>query len=295
MRDVVESKVCNSDIKKIQEKLLGILVYFKEFCEENGLRFYLAGGTCIGAARHQGFIPWDDDIDVFMLREDYEKLCELWPLKADLSRFSCVRSDDKINIHHSATEIKDNHTTFINRHSVDLDIHHGIMIDVIPLDGVAPHRFTEMTQIIYAMVYCLFVFQRLPEHKGKLTYYASKIALGLIRSPKLRYKIWKFCEKRLSRFSLEDCSMVASFGEGVTIMRQHFPKEWFRDMDTVLPFEGYEMPVAKDYDQYLRISYGDYMELPPEEERVFRHDISFMDLDHSYLQYKGIKYCVNKK
>ena len=123
-------------IQEIQSKLLEILLYFQKFCQENGLGFVLAGGTCLGAVRHKGFIPWDDDVDVFMLRDDYEKLCRIWDEKADTEHYSCVRSNDQFNIRHSATEIKDNNTTFINRHSVDLDIHQGLMIDVIPLDAV---------------------------------------------------------------------------------------------------------------------------------------------------------------
>ena len=70
-------------IQEIQSKLLEILLYFQEFCQENGLGFVLAGGTCLGAVRHKGFIPWDDDVDVFMLRDDYEKLCRIWDEKAE--------------------------------------------------------------------------------------------------------------------------------------------------------------------------------------------------------------------
>lgn len=283
------------DIKQIQQKQLEILVYFRDFCRENGLNFFLAGGTCLGAKRHQGFIPWDDDVDVFMLRDDYERLRGIWEEKADTEHYGYVRSCREFNIHHSATEIKDNNTTFINRHSKDLDINQGIMIDVIPLDAVAPGKITQITQVIYAMAYCLFNFQRLPEHKGKLTFYASELALNLIRSDSLRYKIWKFCEKRLSRFDVKNCRYVASFGEGVAIMRQQFPVEWFTNMDTLLTFEGYDMPVAKNTDQYLTISYGDYMQLPPEEDRVFRHNIYFMDLNKSYKHYKGIAYCVDEQ
>lgn len=284
----------DNGIEKIQEKLLSILLYFSDFCHENNLKFFLAGGTCLGAVRHQGFIPWDDDLDVFMLRDDYEKLKELWPRCADTERYSYVRSCEAFNIHHSAAEIKDNNTTFINSHSVDLDIHHGIMIDVIPLDAVAPTKWSEFMQVIYSMAYCLFNFQRLPDHKSRLTYYSSKIALGIVRSDKLRYRIWKYCEKRLSRFSVKNAKCVASFGEGLGIMRQHFPVSWFENQETMLCFEGNDMPVPKDYFEYLRISYGDYMTLPPEDERVFRHNIFFMDLDRSYLDYKGIKYCVKK-
>ena len=81
-------------IQEIQSKLLEILLYFQKFCQENGLGFVLAGGTCLGAVRHKGFIPWDDDVDVFMLRDDYEKLCRIWDEKADTEHYSCVRSND---------------------------------------------------------------------------------------------------------------------------------------------------------------------------------------------------------
>ena len=81
------------EFRKWQLKLLEILVYFSEFCEAHDLRYYLASGTCIGAVRHHGFIPWDDDVDVAMPREDYNKLCELWERDADKTKFVCCKSD----------------------------------------------------------------------------------------------------------------------------------------------------------------------------------------------------------
>lgn len=280
-------------VRDIQNKMLNILVYFRDFCDANNLRFTLCGGTCLGAVRHGGFIPWDDDVDVFMLREDYEKLQELWEKHADTERYSCVRSNETINIHHSATEIKDNNTTFINKHSVDSDINHGVMIDVIPIDGIPESKWKKYFQMINSMVYCCFNFQRLPERKGKLTYYATKIMLGVIRSSKIRYELWKGAERRLSKYGTEKCATVASFGEGTAIMRMRFPTWWFRDVKYV-DFEGYSMPVPHDTDEYLKISFGDYMQLPPEEERVVRHSAVFIDLENSYKKYKGIHYCVGK-
>ena len=288
------SSAQNVPVRQIQNKMLDILVYFKEFCDANGLKFTLCGGTCLGAVRHGGFIPWDDDIDVFMLREDYEKLQELWEKNADTSRYSCVRSNETINIHHSATEIKDNNTTFINRHSVDSDIHHGLMIDVIPIDGIPESGAKRFFQMVNSMIYCCFNFQRLPEHKGKMTYYATKIALDVFRSPKVRYWIWKGAERRIAKYGTETCGLVASFGEGTSIMRMRFPTEWFRE-PVLMDFEGHPMPVPSNVDEYLKISFGDYMQLPPEEDRVARHSAVFIDLDHSYKIYKGIHYCVNEK
>lgn len=280
-------------VQEIQNKMLEILVYFDKFCTQSGLRFCLCGGTCLGAVRHKGFIPWDDDVDVFMLREDYEKLQELWEKHADTSRYSCVRSNETINIHHSATEIKDNNTTFINKHSVDSDINHGIMIDVIPIDGVPASKIKQFAQMVDSMIYCCFNFQRLPEHKSKIVYYATKLALAIFRSPKVRYKIWKSAEHRISRYGTENCKQVASFGEGASIMQMRFPTEWFKDVK-YMDFEGYPMPVPGNVDGYLRISFGDYMQLPPEEDRVARHNAIFIDLENSYTKYKGIHYCSGK-
>jgi len=279
--------------RKIQDKLLEILLYFQQFCEEHELQFVLAGGTCLGAVRHQGFIPWDDDVDVFMLRDDYERLGQLWDRYADTERYACVRSNELYNIHHTATEIKDSNTTFINRHCVDLDIHQGLMIDVIPLDAVAERPLPRLAQIANGMLYCAFNFQRLPEHKSKIFYYMTKAALSIVRSPKTRYRIWKREEELLSQYRIATHPLVASFGEGLAIMCQRFPKEWFLNPGTAM-FEGHEMPVPADVDSYLTISYGDYMTLPPEEERIPRHDTVFMDLEHGYKQYRGIKYCVKK-
>lgn len=286
-------KINEKNIKEIQGRLLEILVYFRDFCDEHGLGFVLAGGTCLGAVRHGGFIPWDDDIDVFMLREDYEKLKDLWEHHADTSRYSYLRSDQHLNIRHSATEIKDNNTTFINSHSRDLDMHHGLMIDVIPLDGVA-RGLSKYYQIYRGLLFCGYNFQRLPQHKGGLTYFITKIGLSLVRSDKRRYRIWKKAEDELSKYSVENHDLVASFGEGLRIMRQTFPKEWFIN-PSYLDFEGYSMPVPSDTHSYLEISYGSYMELPPEDQRQARHDISFMDLDNGYTKYRGTEYFTEKK
>lgn len=281
------------EIGQIQEKLLGILVYFQKFCNEHQLKFVLAGGTCLGAVRHQGFIPWDDDIDVFMLREDYERLGELWDKYADTDHYSLVRSDSRVNIHHSSTEIKDNNTTFIQEHSVDQDINQGLMIDVIPVDQVANGTFKQMWQMLHSMVFCCFNFQRLPNHKGKVTYYATKLALTLIPSFKLRYYIWKSAENKFIKLGDSNGEMVASFVEGATIMRQRFPRKWLEE-PAYLSFEGHDMPVPADYDAWLTMSYGDYMQLPPKEERVFRHNFVYADMNNSYTKYKGVYYCKNE-
>ena len=281
-------------ISALQQKMLEILLYFQSFCRENGLSFTLCGGTCLGAVRHGGFIPWDDDVDVFMLREDYMRLPALWQARADTTRYTCVRSDDRVNIHHSATEIKDNHTTFINRHSVDADIHHGVMIDVIPLDGIPRGCLRQWLQRLDGMLYCCFSFQRLPEHQSNWVRYATALALFLVPWPRVRWRIWHGAERRLSCYGTSVPQKVASFGEGLSVMSLQFPTEWFR-CPAELSFEGHPMPVPTEVDAYLRQTFGDYWKLPPPEERLPRHDTVWQDLQHSYLAYKGVHYCTKQK
>lgn len=285
----IGSKVVST--QEIQKKLLSILIYFDTFCKEHHLPYVLAGGTCLGAVRHKGFIPWDDDVDVFMLRKDYEKLSDIWNKYADTSRYTFVRSNEKLNIHHTAGEVKDNHTTFINRHSIDVDMHHGLMIDIIPVDNVAKSILAFGWQVVMALQYAGFNFQRLPDHKSKFVYYLTKVALTVIKSPKARYKLWKSAEQIIISLGKNNSGKVASFGEGLAIAKQHFPKEWFENPE-FLEFEGHMLPVPADYDRYLTISYGDYMQLPPESEKVARHNAAFIDLENSYEKYRGIEYCI---
>ncbi len=288
------SKNPNYEIKAIQQKMVETLFYFQDFCETHDLHFTLAGGSCLGAVRHQGIIPWDDDIDVFMLRKDYEKLIQLWNKYADTSRYSCLRSNDQYNIHHAATEIRDNHTTFITTYTQDLDINQGVMIDVIPIDYVANSIFKRYKQIFYALLFACFNFQRLPKHKSGFTKKLTQIALTLVKSFDKRYKIWKHCEDRFIKLGKKNNGQVASFIEGLKIIRQVFPEEWITE-PSYLDFEGRKMPVPQDYHQWLKMSYGDYMTPPPLNDRDLRHDIIFADMDNSYLKYKGIYYCMNLK
>lgn len=280
-------------IRILQRKSLEIFLYFKEFCEKHNLSFYLCGGCCIGALRHKGFIPWDDDIDIFMPREDYEKLSVLWNKEADVARYSYCRSNDKMNYRHTDTTIRDNNTTFINEHSRNLDINHGLMIDIIPLDGCPDSKLQRFTQIFYAMVYSLFNAQRLPDRQGIFIRKASKIILAIIRSPKVRYKIWTSAEKQMTKYKIKDCNYITELVTGLRYMKLKYPKALF-EKAVYKEFEGLQVPLPEGYDQYLKMAFGNYMDFPPESERVPKHNAVYIDLNESYKKYKGIYYCVEK-
>ena len=278
------------DIKLLQNKSLEIYEYFNHFCQTNQLRHFVLGGCAIGAVRNKGFIPWDDDIDVFMPRPDYEKLIKIWNKKANSSRFSLCKTDLTHNYHGCATFIKDNNTTFINEHSKNEDINHGFFIDVIPLDGCPKSKIKRIFQIIFAMIYSLFYAQRLPNNQGFFIRYLSKFILGLIKSQKSRYKIWQFCEKQMTKYDYDTSDYITELVTGLKGLFHRHPKEIFSKIISV-PFENTEIYLPIGFEQYLKRVFGNYLALPAEKDRIPKHKPYFIDLNNSYKKYKGIYFC----
>ena len=128
-----------TDLKAIQARSLEMVEYFVAFCKEHNLLCYLCGGGAIGALRNKGFIPWDDDLDFFMPRKDYEKLAELWPRYAEERYFLSKSNKDFVDRNLFIT-IHDKETTCIKPYQQDLDLPHGLALDVLPLDNVSKHQ-----------------------------------------------------------------------------------------------------------------------------------------------------------
>lgn len=268
----------SQDLRKLQLKSLEILLYFKDFCEKHGLLFYFCGGCCIGAIRHKGFIPWDDDIDVFMPREDYEKLFELWDKFADTQRYACQRTTKDKFMGNIMTTIVDKKTTVVRPWQKGKDGHKGVMIDVLPLDGCAPKGIKRKMQMFWSMIFSLYCSRMVPVNHGKAIAFVSTILLSLAVGDNLKYRIWKFAEKQMSKYKISDCEYITELCAGPHYMKNEYPKEIFREA-VYKEFEGYQMPLPVGYDRYLKIAFGDYMQLPPEEKRKAHHDVVYFDLE----------------
>lgn len=290
MKELISVKAFSpEELRKWQLKLLEILVYFRDFCEEHQLRFTLAAGTLLGAVRHNGFIPWDDDLDVQMPRKDYEILIELWNKDADLSKFRCERTDINKCVKFPMTVARSMDTTCIYDHSVNEDICQGLKIDIEFLDGVPAGRFSRFINVIYAKLIALLRAGRIPNRKSKAVKLMSKLILVVLPSNKVRWRISRLLEKRLMKYDFDgEYEYVRYLG---TPMR----KKSSYDGVVYVDFEGYRMPIPKGYDEILKAYYGDYMQLPSKDKRKPAIDnIVFYDLDHSYLNYKGMYYCTRE-
>ncbi|MGI6227545.1 MAG: LicD family protein [Peptococcales bacterium] len=284
----------NIKLRDLQLKSLEILVYFKEFCMEHGLTFFLCGGACIGAVRHKGFIPWDDDIDVFMPRDDYNRLGELWNKYADTDRYSYCITNKEINLRHCVATIRDNNTCFIRDYQADLDINHGIRLEILPLDGCPESKIQRLIQIGWAFIFHLFNREATSVGFSKFVGKISSFILKIIRKRESRYKIWKYAEKRMTKYPInESTKYITELCSPYRYMKIRYPAKIFKEQSWLM-FEGHMMPVPIGYDEYLRMAFGNYMELPPIEERVPKHNTVYIDLNNSYKEYKGIYYCVEK-
>ncbi len=269
-------------LRKLQLKELDTLVYFKEFCDKNNLLFYLCGGCCIGSLRTGGFIPWDDDIDILMPRDDYEKLYKLWDNDKH-ERFKLLRTDEKIFTGNIFTTIVDTETTCVKANQAHLDIPFGIMMDIFPIDGCPKGKFKRTMQKLNAMIYSLFLAQIVPENHGGIMALGSKFLLSIVKSPKAREKKWRNAERRMSKYKISDCEYITELCEGVHSMQPEYPKEWFASA-VYREFEGLQMPIPVGYDPYLKKAFGDYMKLPPEDKQKPHHDMILVDTERSYKE-----------
>ena len=286
----IKQKISKEELRQVQKKSLDMAIYFRDFCRENNLKFFLCGGCCIGAIRHKGFIPWDDDVDVFMPRDDYEKLGEIWGKKADIKRFYYCREDEVHHYRNLFATINDNNTTFIKVHQAELDINHGIVLDILPLDGYPNSKVSRACQVFWATIYSIFCAQISPINHGKLANLVGNLILKCVPSDKFRFKIWKFAEKKMTKYKIKDCNYITELCSGPLYMKKKYPKVAF-DKAVYFNFEGEQMPVPAGYDEYLRIAFGDYMKLPPKEKQVPHHDVVFCDVLNCYKKYRGVYYC----
>ena len=280
-------------IADLQDKMLDILKYTINICDQNNLTYWVVAGTLLGAVRHGGFIPWDDDLDIHMPRQDYERL---WKLKGKdrTGRYVLCRTTKNRNYHHRVMQMVDTETTFIHTRCADEDIEHGVYIDIIPIDVCPENKIAQIAQMFHASLFSIYNIQCKPEYNGnKAMAVITDIMLRILPNKKLRYKVWKSEEKRMLKYSFDKKYASSKYLKVITAtmkeLKHPFPKEWFGNRK--IAFEDIEVNIPSNAEAYLTAMYGDYMQLPPEEKRVVRHNTIYIDLNTPYKKYKGIYYC----
>ena len=267
-----------NDLQRVQ---LEILTELDRVCEENGLTYYLAFGTCLGALRHKGFIPWDDDIDVLMSYEDTRKLIQL--NDQFQSRYFVQSRETDSEYQSIALRVRDSETTLIEKEEEGLDINHGIYVDVYPFYTAPKHKMALLVNIWKSYLYRILVANRVPYNHGNLMKAATKMVLDTYGKKNREKKIRKL-EKDLS--SVKDGDEILDYyGQDISYFSAiTYPKVWF-GKPKKLEFEGKLFNGATEPELYMEKRYGDYMKLPPVEDQVHHHTYVYMNANLPYKEY----------
>lgn len=264
------------DIAHIHSVLLKLLLDFDELCRANGIRYFLGGGTLLGAIRHEGFIPWDDDVDVMMLREDYDRFCALDRDRIPSHLFIQTHTTDPY-YHGDMAKLRLNDTVYSTEFSAKTPkMHQGFFIDVFAHDRTAKTPAAQKRHIFLTRLIRSAIF-----HKWEGTpmqfYGRHKLACALTSAVKraMPMRCLEGLRERIFKMYRTSASPWLYDGMGQHITHGVFPASW---LDTVeyRRFEGHMLPVPGEYDNYLKFSYGDYMQIPEESSRIF-HNIKEMD------------------
>ena len=253
-------------LKHLQQVEFKILKYFIEICEEHDLTYFLYAGTLLGAIRHQGFIPWDDDIDVIMFRQDFEKLNEI--LENDMDekyRFFNVLNEE--TYHYTWGRLTLKNTLFKEWWGDQVDYTPNIFIDIFILDNVPRNKFKKFFHkwasfsLNMLTSYAIIKYKndsKLKEIIQHTIYYILKVL------PISSTTIKKKCVDSFSKYQHEDCDEVCDF-PSENMMQMSFKTDWIPLKRA--KFEDIEVNIPNNYDKILRMDFNEYMELPPEESR----------------------------
>ena len=282
----------------LQLEILDIYKVVKKICDDNNLRYFALGGTCIGAIRHRGFIPWDDDMDLIMPRKDYDLFIKIAnrELPDHIELFDGSRS---LHCDFPFLKVHNSKTTFVSSLVKEFpDSYTGVHVDIMPFDGVPPSGIARKyyTRSIELLNHFSnrrkFGYYAVPEDVRHKLLYRLSLQYFKINHPNHAMNLLKL----LVRTCRYDNSRSLIFSWFHHINGMIFNKTDFEDCVEV-PFEDTVVRVPKGYDNYMRTQFGDYMSLPPEHEQVGSHQQgSIVDLHRSYKLYaKDLDESANRK
>ena len=264
-----------SDIKIIQDKILSILKEFISICKDNNLTYYALGGTLLGAVRHKGFIPWDDDIDIGMPREDYEKFKK----KASnaLPENYKFLSEDTSNYKKAFSVIRDDSTKIIMNYSNE-EQEESLWIDIFPLDGMPTNplkkKYHSYRYLYTRMMVQLSQFNSLVNQKKENRPWLEKVIIRIANVIKIEKVVsFSWAQKKYLQ-TIKKYSFNESFAgnyTGAYKLREIVPSDYF-GQPVLLQFEDLKLSCPHKFREYLTAIYGaDYMQLPPEDKRNQHH------------------------
>lgn len=256
--------------------LLGILVEFNSLCEQLGVQYMLAYGTLLGAVRHKGFIPWDDDVDIMMTREEYEKFIDRYHFEED-ARYKFISKEIDSEYFSPLAKFYDDNTFLIQKYGQRENKNYGIYLDVFIIDSMPDNpreaeRFVKKAENI-RFLWAMSVKDFSAGSRNLFTKVARMPLIFFCRivGQKFFMKKYDSLAQKYRDKGTNHCGVVI-YGEG--FKKEYFPNGLYDDIDNV-EFEGYYFPAPRDFHSYLYQMYGDYMMIPKDCDRKVHPNDAF--------------------
>lgn len=265
-------------LRKLQLTQLEILKVVDCFCREHHLKYSLYAGSLLGAVRHKGFIPWDDDLDVCMPRSDYNQFIALWE-QTNPNGYILQNKENTPAFWQSFSKIRKDHTTFLQEQREAGQYHTGIFLDVFPLDRIPDGGINRRLFKWHCMKYQLLTREFIPPRAGTVVRVGSSLILACTPERR-REKVRQNELKKITQYNGQRNLEVAAI-ETMASLEKTFASDML-DTYTELPFEDGTFMCFSKWDAYLSRKYGDYMQLPLEEERAWKHHPIIIDFTHNY-------------
>lgn len=260
-------------IDDIQRLSLEIMKDVHDFCVKNNIKYTLQGGSLIGAIRHKGFIPWDDDLDIAMPRPDYERFVKLYKSSNGYTVISREGGDDSVDI--LFARVCESEKTICKTISPWCKANTGVWIDVFPLDG-APNDLKQVEKKVnkWRKLWAITLHQRIAKNPFSNCHSIKRIIGKLVYVPYLLYgDLIGRLNNEIKQIDFGSTSKYSNFSFLQYGIRECHRCDVISDR-ILVPFEDYSFYVMKGYDEALKEKYGDYMQLPPIEDRVRKHSIN---------------------
>lgn len=258
-----------AEIRDVQMVILGIFKEILRICEDNHISYFIACGTALGAVQHGGFIPWDDDLDIGMTRENYNKFLKIAPSVLPNDLFLQTVDTDPESIFYF-TKVRKSGTKFVEKYCRNLKMHHGIYVDIFPFDNISDDETLRKKHYKKVNFWSNIFISKcitgtsVPQHGivGKLKI-ATRLVTHFILKPVPKHYLYTKLDLVRQQYNSTQCKKISYVGaEG-----EQLPLSDANDPQKIL-FEGIEVKCPKNIEKYLEKRYPNYLTLPPIEERV---------------------------
>ena len=263
---------------ELQDKILEIMVYIDDLCKKHHIDYCLMGGSALGAKRHGGFIPWDDDLDIFMTPDNYEKFRTVFNKYGDKEKYY-LQESGLTNGMVTIPKLRMNGTTYIEEIIKDWDMHHGIFVDIFILHSCPNNRLLQLYQYMWAKY---IVLRRISNQRGYsgregVAGFTAEIVFKLMALFPKRFLLKKAL-KEVYRYQNRETDFYCNFLGKANLKKGIYKREWFENARYV-PFETVQLKVPNNLHEFLSVRFGEYMKIPSlecakREQHAWKWDIN---------------------